>query len=262
MTNLKTQLNSMFDLTDIGEPNKIIGIEITRKANNSIFICQHQYIESILKREGMMNASPVKTPLDLKTILEPNPEGEEGNRSNAFACLIGSLQYLSTATRPDITYAVNRLSAYTANPSMVHYTAAKRILRYLAGTKNFGITYSRGRTYLQFQGENPFYGYADVAYANSDGLRSTTGYVFIASGGAITWGSKKQSLVALSSTEAEYIALSEAARDAKWLEALYDELSYSRKGPILLLGDNNGSLAIANNSQYHKRSKHIDIRYH
>ena len=107
MTSLKINLNAIFNLTDIGEPNKIIRIEITRKANSSIFISQKHYIESILKREGMLNASPVKTPLDLKTVLESNPEGEEGNQSNAFACLIGSLQYLSTATHPDITYAIN-----------------------------------------------------------------------------------------------------------------------------------------------------------
>ena len=125
ITNLKVELNSMFDLTDIGESNKIVGIKITHCANSSIFISQKQYIKSILKREGMLNASPVKTPLDLKILLESNPEGEKGNRSNAFARLISSLQYLSTATRPDITYAVNQLSAYTANPSMAHYTAAK-----------------------------------------------------------------------------------------------------------------------------------------
>ena len=107
MTSLKTNLNAIFNLTDIGKLNKIVRIEITHKANSSIFISQKHYIESILKREGMFNASPVKTPLNLKTVFKPNPEGEEGNQSNTFACLIGSLQYLSTATHPDITYAVN-----------------------------------------------------------------------------------------------------------------------------------------------------------
>jgi hypothetical protein len=124
MTHLKADLNNILDLTDIGEPSKIVGIEITRK-DNSISISQEKYIESILKREGMEKAHPVKTPLDPNIALIRNPEGENGDRRNAFASLIGSLQYLSTATRPDITFAVNRLSAYTANPSMVHQTAAK-----------------------------------------------------------------------------------------------------------------------------------------
>src|ERR1700724_1912104 len=104
MTNLKAELKSIFDLTDIGEPNKIVGIEITHRGDSSIIIGQKNYIESILEREGMKNANPVKNPLDPKIILKPNPEGEEGDRSNMSACLIGSLQYLSTVTRPDITY--------------------------------------------------------------------------------------------------------------------------------------------------------------
>ena len=174
----------------------------------------------------MSDAHPIKSPLDSKVILKPNPEGENGDRSNAFLCLIGSLQYLSTATRPDITFAVNRLSAYTANPSMAHYSAAKRILRYLAGMKNLGIKYSRNKAYLELQGNNPFFGYADTTYANANEYYSTSGFVYLASGGAITWGSRKQSMITLSSTEAEYIALSKAMHDAKWLTSLYSELGF------------------------------------
>jgi len=124
MTHLKAELKLVFDLTNIGKPNKIIGIEITHWGD-SIIICQKNYIESILKQEGMSEAHPAKNPLDPKIILKPNPEGENGDRSNVFACLIGSLRYLSTATRLDITYTVNRLSAYTVNPSLAHYTVAK-----------------------------------------------------------------------------------------------------------------------------------------
>ena len=259
MTHLKTQLHSIYELTDISEPNKIVGIEVFQD-ESLITIRQTQYIEQILKREGMENANPVKTPMDHKLVFEPNPDGEEGNRSNAFAQLIGSLQYLATATCPDIAYAVNRLAAYTANPSLAHYTAAKRILRYLAGTKDYGITYRK-------EGNNPeiqsiFYGYADAAWANSEEHRSMTGYVFLAGGGAITWGSRKQTLITLSSTEAEYIALAEVGREALWLYNLYKELGFHIKEPVVIKEDNNRAMAMAKNAQYHKRSKHIDIRWH
>jgi hypothetical protein len=259
MDDMKADLISVVDLTDIGEPLKIIGIEITRKPN-SIAIMQTNYIESILKQEGMENCHPVKTPLDPNIVITRNPQGEDGDCRNAFTSLIGSLQYLSMATQPDISYAVNRLSAYTANPSLAHQSAMKRILRYLAGTKTKGIVYRAER--MDLQGDNPFYRYADVAYANSEDYHSTSGYVFIANVGAITWGSCKQTIITLSSTEVEYIALSKAVREAKWLAALYDELGYQVNGPIKIFGDNNGSIAMAMNPQFHKRSKHIAIRYH
>jgi hypothetical protein len=142
---------------------------------------------------------------------------------------------------------------------MLHYAALKRILRYLAGTKDLGITYSKTSTNLH---DNSFYGFADAAFANHDDLKSTSGYVFLASGGAITWKSKKQTTIALSSTEAEYVALSEAAREACWLRNLYKELGYNQEFPTIIKGDNDGSIAMAKNQQFHSRSKHIAIRWH
>lgn len=135
----------------------------------------------------------------------------------------------------------------------------KRILRYLAGTKDLGITYTKTSTNPN---ENFVSGFADAAFANHDDLKSTSGYVFMAAGGAITWKSKKQTTIALSSTEAEYVALSEAAREACWLRNLYEELGYSQKFPITIKGDNDGSIAMAKNPQFHSRSKHVAIRWH
>ena len=166
------------------------------------------------------------------------------------------------ATRPDIAYAVNRLASYTANPSLQHNTSLKRILHYLAqlaGTKKFEITYHKSPTSA---GANSTHGFSDAAYANTNDLKSTSGYVFLAKGGAITWRSKKQSTIALSSTEAEYVALSEARCEACWLRNLYDELGYKQNNPMLIKGDNNGSIMMARNPQFHKRSKHIDTRWH
>jgi hypothetical protein len=259
MAEMKGNLRSEWEVTDLGEPAKIVGIEITRK-DKSITISQERYIDAILEKEGMQRANPVAMPLDPNTPLEPNPDRNEGDRSNSYARTLGKLQFLANTTRPDISYTVNQLAVYTANPSLQHTGALKRILRYLKGTKSFGITYSAAPN--KNRDTNLFQGYTDAAYANSEGRKSTTGYVYLAGGGAITWMSKKQSVVALSSTDAEYVALSEAGREACWLRSLYHELGYDQAKPTQIRCDNNGAIAMARNPQFHKRAKHIDIRWH
>ena len=173
MNKMKNEIQSEWTVTDMGDPQKIIGIEITR-SDDSIMILQQQYIENILRREGMLDANPVSMPMDPNIPIGPNPDGNEGSRSNSYASLLGELQFLLNATRPDISYAVNRLAAYTANPSLQHVSAIKRLLRYLKGTKNLAIKYSVQKDqYLQDQ--NLFFGYADAAYANTDDYKSTSG---------------------------------------------------------------------------------------
>ena len=132
-----------------------------------------------------------------------------------------------------------------------------KLLRYLKGTKNLGIIYSSTPQNEEQQIFNLFYGYADAAYANMDNCKLTSGYVFVVGGGAITWRSKKQTMIALSSTEAEYIALSEAGREACWLRNLYEELGYPQNSPNIIKGDNEGSISMARNPQFHKQAKHV-----
>ena len=259
MEGIIKDIQSEWDATCLGEPAKIVGIEISQ-TKDSITISQKKYIESILQREHMENSNPVAMPMDPNIKIDPNPEGNEGSRSNSYAKLLGELQFLTNATRPDIAYAVNKLSAYTANPSLQHIGALKRILRYLKGTKSYGITYSK--SFQDTSNSNIFYGFADAAYANSDDYKSTSGYVFLAAGGAITWRSKKQATIALSSTEAEYVALSEAGREACWLRNLYEELGFPQTSPTTIKGDNDGSIAMVKNPQFHKRAKHIATRWH
>jgi hypothetical protein len=188
----------------------------------------------------------------------PNPNGNVGDRSNAYTSLLGKLQYIATATRPDIAYAVNRLASYTANPSLQHHTALKRILRYLSGTKTHSITYKAVEDCPDF-----FHGYANAAYANADDYKLTSGYVFIAGEGTITWSSKKQISTTSSSTHAEYVALSEASHEVCWLRNLYNELGLLQEEvPTTIHGDNDGSVTMANNPQFHSHSKHIALRWH
>jgi hypothetical protein len=247
MKKMKSDIKAEWEVMDLGEPSKIIGIEIMMN-KDTIAISQSKYIESILKKEGLERCNPITMLLDPSTPLEPNPEGNEGDQSNSFARLLGELQFIANATRPDIAYAVNRLVSYTANLSLQHVRALKCILRYLSGTKHLGIVYRALPEQPSF-----FFGYVDASYGNMDGCKSISGYIFLARNGAITWSSRKQISIALSSTEAKYVALSEAARKACWLRNLYGELRLLQAGvPTLIRGDNKGSIAMAKNPQFHK----------
>ena len=134
------------------------------------------------------------------------------------------------------------------------------MLRYLAGTKTLGITYRRVQD--DTGDDNLFYGYADAAYANVNDLKSMSGYVFMAAGGAIMWKSRKQTVIALSSTEAEYVALSEAGCEASWLRSLYAKLGFTQEHPTRVYGNNEGSIVLTHNPQFHQHSKHITICHH
>jgi hypothetical protein len=141
------------------------------------------------------------------------------------------------------TFAVNRLAAYTANPSLQHTSALKKILYYLAGTKTYGITYGD-----MWGHPNNFFGFADAAWANLDDWKSTTGYVFLTGNRAITWKSKKQTITTQSLTEAKYVTLSEAMCKACWLRSLHEEMGYIQKQLTIICSDNEGAIAMAKNS--------------
>jgi hypothetical protein len=252
---IKNDIRSEWETTDMGDPTKIVGIEITQSPS-TISISQKKGIQCILERQGLDHAASVQMPLDPNLKIVPNPEGNEGDRSNAYAQLLGELQFIANSTQPDIAFAVNRLASYAANPTLAHQTALKRILRYLAGTRNYGITYTRAPDPFKFEG------FADAAHKNRDNDKSTTGYVFIAAGGAITWRSGKQSVTATSSTEAEYIALWEGGKEASWLRNLYNELDQTQEQPTAIMSDSTGAVAIALNPIFHKRTKHINSNFH
>ena len=128
MTNLKHEIGEMFEVSNLGESNKIVGIEIGQDQEKKLItIKQSTYIDAILKKYGMESINPIKTPMDLSLVLEPG-ETEAGNRSNNYASLIGALMYMAVATRPDIVYTMNRLASFTANPTLSHWNAAKWIM--------------------------------------------------------------------------------------------------------------------------------------
>jgi hypothetical protein len=155
MEHMKESIESEWQVTDLGKPSKIISIEITIMPK-SLRISQQKYIENLLHKEKMAEASPVGMQLDPNIKIGPNPIHNEPNWSNFYTKLLGELQYIANTTHPDISYAVNKLASYTANPSLEHYRTLKQILRYLAGTKDFGITYQKSQD--ENNGTNLFHG--------------------------------------------------------------------------------------------------------
>ena len=192
---------------------------------------------------------------------------EEDNDSDpvditAYQCLIGKLLYIACGTRPDIAFAVGCLSQQCSDPQVGHDKAIRRVLRYLKGTMNLGIHYNG--SYDDVEHLLTTLGYADSNFAGDIRERkSTMGYCFFLVRGVISWCSKKQRTVSTSTTEAEYIAIRHAARQAVWLRRFLIELPMDRPPAFVqILGDNQASLDLVKNAEYHDRTKHIDIQYH
>ncbi|KAG2758708.1 Retrovirus-related Pol polyprotein from transposon TNT 1-94 [Phytophthora cactorum] len=191
------------------------------------------------------------------TMCEGGCKHDETMANVPYRNAVGCLMYLMVGTRPDLAAAVGVLSQFAADPCPTHWQALKRVFRYIQGTKTHGI---------EFQGscEDGLQGYSDADWAGDiESRRSTSGYAFMMNGGCISWRSKKQRTVALSSTEAEYMALSEATQEAVWLKVFLCELGeMANDEAVKIYEDNQGSIALAKNPEFHKRTKHIDIRYH
>ncbi|CAK1590667.1 unnamed protein product [Parnassius mnemosyne] len=199
----------------------------------------------------MTNATPTSTPADANVILTKN---EDENIINfPYRELIGSLLFLCSISRPDISFSVNVLSRYVNNPSQQHVNAVKRIVRYLINTKDLCIKYGESDGLI---------GYSDSDYASDvDTRKSTTGYIFMMNGGPITWSSQKQKTIALSTTEAEFVAACEAAKEMIWLRQLMLDLGKNCKCVTMFI-DNQSAINLINNSVYHKRTKHINVKYY
>ncbi|GKB83567.1 putative RNA-directed DNA polymerase [Tanacetum coccineum] len=210
--------------------------------------------EGVLERFGMENSNPVGNPIVLGTRISCDREGTKVD-STRFKQLVGSLMYL-TATRPDITYGVSLISRYMESPTEKHWCAAKRILRYVQGTTELGILYSRRRN-------SALVAYSDSDFAGDlDDRRSTSGSVFLLAGGAISWSSKKQPVVTLSTTEAEYIAATACACQCLWLKRILAAIGHEEGESSIIQCDNSSAIQLSMHHVFHGRSKHIDVKFH
>lgn len=247
-------LKKEFETKDLGTVKNCLGLEFSRR-EGQITIRQKAYIRDVLVRFGMEECKPVSTPMDSAKLSKARGEPTPEDLKLPYRELVGALTYLSTGTRPDISFAVSYLAQFNNCFRKEHWTAAKRVLRYLKGTADIGLTYK--------QDSGPVRGFVDADWGNDpDDRKSFTGYVFVYNGAPISWDAKKQRTVALSSTEAEYMGVTEAAKEAIYLRALLNDLGIADAGDITVYNDNLSALKLAENSTFHGRSKHIDVRYH
>ena len=292
-------------MLDLGLVQQFLRIQVIRdRPNRRLFIHQKPYIESVLRRFQMDSCNTVSTPMEPNKQLSTNAGEASELEKLEYQQAIGSVMYIMLATRPDLAYTVSTLSLYCSNPGPEHAIATQRVFRYLKKTVNTGIAFEKTEhpaideailkeTKPLGKGLNGLIGFTDSDWARDKELRrSTSGYLFTLYRGAISWKSARQKVVATSSTEAEYIACSEAAKEGLWLRRIMMEIGreisqssmeYSHEASMLeetqnlyptpqeylenpttqlILADNQGAIKLSKNPQYHSRTKHIDIRYH
>ncbi|XP_057990595.1 uncharacterized mitochondrial protein AtMg00810-like [Hevea brasiliensis] len=250
---LKNELSVRFEMKNLGEVGCFLSLEV-EKSDQGYFISQKRYAEELLQHFGMGGSKEKATPMEPHLKLMKN-EGQELKDAGKFRQLVGSLIYLTT-TRPEIAYSVGVISQFMQNPRTSHLDAAKRILRYFKGTTNYDLLYKKESSFL-------LKGYTDPDWAgNANDRRSTSGYYFSVGSAAISWCSKKQPTVALSSTEAEYMAATMATQECVWLKHLMGDISGAVDYAVQIQCDNESAVRLAANPVFHARTKHIEVRHH
>ncbi|KAL4105052.1 hypothetical protein QTP88_020327 [Uroleucon formosanum] len=225
--------------------NQFLGTETEQKSDGSIVMYQRLYCKRILEKFNMTEANPVQIPADPQHLLDDKQQNTNLTSKAPYREAVGTLLYL-----------INLVSRYIEDPKEQHWTAVKRILKYLKGTINFGLIFSsRQKIMLK--------GYSDADYTGDlDTRRSTSGSVFTLGSGSIAWSSRRQQCVSLSTTKSEYIALSQAVQELTWLKLFLGELMDQPKMVPTMYGDNQNAIKLVKNPEFYRRTKHIDVRYH
>ena len=263
LSTIKAWLSRHFSMKDLGEASYILGIRIYRdRSKRMLGLSQSRYIETIVKRFGMENSKrgliPMRHRISLSTSMSPKTPEERANMDMIpYASAIWYIMYAMLCTRPDIAHALSVTSRYQADPGLEHWKAVKCILKYLRRTKDLLLVY--GGNSLKVEG------YTDSSFQSDvDDSKSNSGYVYTLNGGAVCWKSSKQDTTADSTTEAEYIVASDAAKEGVWLKKFITDLGVvpDSEEPISLYCDNNGAIAQAKEPRSHQKSKHVLRRFH
>ena len=253
----KKGLSDCFAMDDRGEINFILGMEVKRYREKGVMtIDQKLYLQNVLKRFGMEDCKPVSTPVEPGKKYVKLSDGDEPVDISLYQAAIGSLNYAAIATRPDLSIAVSMLSQFMQNPGKEHWIGIKRIFRYIRGTLDYGLLFTYSDCFR-------LEGYCDADWAGCvETRKSVSGHIFKIGNCAISWRAKKQPIVALSSTEAEYVALCGAAQETVWLRNLLKDIGFDQGHATTLFEDNQGAIALSKNPKDHPRTKHIDVKYH
>ena len=251
---IKGRLLESFKCRDLGEVSTFLGIRVLRKDKN-VYLSQEEKINDLLEKFKMSGCNPAPSPcaVDLRERLENVDVDKDCNFPVREA--IGALNHMMVTSRPDICYAVSLLSRYMDKPSQAVIEGIKRVFRYLRGTSKLCLCLSDGPSQITCYSDSDWAG--DLA-----SRKSTSGMALLFLESLVAWHSKKQSCVSLSTTEAEYVGLTEAAKTALWLHEFLREIGLLNDNPIYCKCDNSGAVELSKSSQYRGRSKHIEIRYH
>ncbi|XP_019095577.1 PREDICTED: uncharacterized protein LOC109130463 [Camelina sativa] len=253
---IKAHLNSVFDIKDLGELKYFLGIEVCRSPEG-VFLSQRKYTLDLLCETGKLRAKPIDTPLLDGYQVERMGERHDPPYEDPFGYrrLVCKLIYL-TLTRPDICYAVNQVSQYMKAPTTYHWSLLERILHYLKGSPGQGI-------WMGKNSNTDLVGYCDADWGgDKTDRRSVTGYCTFIKGNLVTWKTKKQKVVSMSSAESEYPAMRKFTTELTWLKALLEDLHIKTTTPIPMHCDNQAAIHIATNSVFHERTKHIELDCH
>lgn len=257
MQDVVLDLKKTFEIKDLGEPNIILGMQIKRNREKGVLtIDQYSYIENLLDKYGMKDCYTIQSPME--TGLKLKKSETTINQNIPYQSLVGALMYLVQGTRPDIAYPVHYLSQFNKCYNETHWKHLKRILRYLKFSKNICIKYSKNENYK-------LRGYCDASWNPHYDGKSVTGYMFFMGDGLVSWRSCKQNVVTMSTCESEFIAMCESIKEANWLKNLLTEMElegeFLEENKIKLYCDNQAAIKLAQNGQYCKKSKHINLKY-
>jgi hypothetical protein len=252
-------LASKFEITDNGQPKLHLGCSLERsRANRTLRLDQKSYTESILREFGYDKCNAVSTPMDPGARLSPVTAEDVVKASDfPYAAVVGKCMYVSTCSRPDITYTVRELARFMANYGSAHVAVAKHLLQYLKGTVSYGITLGGSETMQPL-----FKVLTDSDWGTCNTRKSVSGFLIMMGELPLSWSSKKQAVVALSSCEAEYLATTHCACNVLWFRNLFAELGFAQSQPTSLFCDNQGTVACTHDSHAHPKMKHIAIREH
>src|SRR5277367_6413321 len=258
----KNEIGGIWEIKDVGENEYFLGMRVQQDLGiGTIRLTQRPYWEHVVNRFCLEHITPRNTPLPAGIQLDSNMSPKTDSERKAmddkqYRSILGSVMWGQLATRPDLSFSVSLLARFQANPGIDHWNALMHVVGYIKNTLDYGITYSRDV-------ELSPHAFVDADYGGcKDTRRSTSGYVFLMAGGPVTWSSKRQTTVAISTVEAEYVAMSRCAQQMVWMHNWLSEVGVEYSVPGLISGDSRGAIALTKNTKDHGKVKHIDIRHH